>query len=156
MSVERGLLQQMYVMCQVIQIEKGYYKTARKYEFFFADSGWCFGQKQWWRRACILTGSIWWLLAIRCIVLYFCVVRLEKLPEWFVAFGFLVFVCSENTIILRYRSATDETNLPAGARSRHYGKQQTYSPKNRDVVRQYATHNSIPNVLIYGWILFQL
>ena len=34
MSVERGLLQQMYVMLQVIQTEKGYYKTARKYEFF--------------------------------------------------------------------------------------------------------------------------
>ena len=33
-SIKRGLLQLMYLMLHVIQIEKGYYTIARKYEFY--------------------------------------------------------------------------------------------------------------------------
>ena len=67
--------------------------------------------------------------------------RLEKVPRyfWYRVSLFSVFSFSyvRNTRLLRYRSTTDKTNLPAAACSKLPLLRKT---NNRDVVRQCATH----------------
>ena len=67
--------------------------------------------------------------------------RLEKVPRyfWYRVSLFSVFSFSyvRNTRLLRYRSTTDKTNLPATACSKLPLLRKT---NNRDVVRQCATH----------------